>query len=168
MRWRATKIKGLKHLSYKQRLRELRLFSLKKTQGNLITMCKWCFCEEREHRIWSCTQWCPVKGQEAIGTYWNTEKSIELYIHSHSLHTLKYILKIYLKIHTYETFFPLWSRSNTGNKLPRGVAEPQSSEPLKPNWLQPCATSSSWPCSEQGSWTRHSQKVPSNLSTSVR
>lgn len=43
-------IKGFKHPSYEERLRELRLFSLEKTQGDLIKVYKYLNGRSKEER----------------------------------------------------------------------------------------------------------------------
>ncbi|KAJ7423820.1 hypothetical protein BTVI_08719 [Pitangus sulphuratus] len=64
---RATKaIKDLEQLTQK-RLRELDLFSLEKTQGDLINAYKYLKAGCKEDRD-SSFQWYQVRGQEAVGT----------------------------------------------------------------------------------------------------
>ena len=60
-------IKGREHLSYEERLGELGLFSLGKAQEDLINVYKY-IRGGREKREPGSSQWCPVTGQEAMGT----------------------------------------------------------------------------------------------------
>jgi len=59
-------IRELEHLSYEERLRELRLFSLKKRRlrGDLINMLRVGVKRMGPNSF----QWCPVAGQRAMGT----------------------------------------------------------------------------------------------------
>jgi len=70
-------IKGLGHLSYEERLRELGLFSLeiRRLRGILsIHINTW---KEGAKMIGQDSlQWCPVTGQKIMGTNWNTGGSL--------------------------------------------------------------------------------------------
>jgi len=70
-------IKGLEHLTYKCRLRELGLFSLEKRRfwGHLINVCKYQREGAKSTELGS-SQWCPVTGLETTGTNCNTGGSI--------------------------------------------------------------------------------------------
>ena len=66
-------MKGLEHLSYEERLRELELFRGEKAQGALINAYKYLKggCKES-----GSFQWRPVTGPEAMGTNWHTGGSL--------------------------------------------------------------------------------------------
>ena len=75
-RHRATKMtKRLKQLSCEEGLRELGLFSLEEAQGDLISVHKQ-LKEGAKRMEPNSLQWCPVPGQGAKGTNWNTGGSI--------------------------------------------------------------------------------------------
>ncbi|PKU46843.1 hypothetical protein llap_2816 [Limosa lapponica baueri] len=73
----AKMIKGMQHLSYEERLRDLGLFSLEKIiqRGNLINAYE--YLKGGVKRMGSgSSQWCLVTGQGAMDTSWNKGSSI--------------------------------------------------------------------------------------------
>jgi len=62
-------IKGMEHLSYQERLRQLGLFSLEQRRLREISSMCTNICREGAKKIQPGSfQWCPVTGKEVMGT----------------------------------------------------------------------------------------------------
>lgn len=73
---RAVKIfKGLEHLTYKERLRQLGPLNSEKTPGNLITIYR-CVMGESNKMEGGPFQWCLVTIQGSMDTSWNTRNHL--------------------------------------------------------------------------------------------
>lgn len=71
----AKMFKGLEYPFCEEKLRELGLCSLEKTKEEISLMCAIVWREAVKKMELGSLQWCPVIGQEAMGTNWNAEGS---------------------------------------------------------------------------------------------